>query len=172
MTAHLKKYLTRVEISPAGDKRRTYPQCASQQGVTLIELILSIVIIAVALTGILSVMNLTTRKSADPLLISQSIAIAESYLEEILLQAYTDPDGTNAGETRATFDNVADYSGLVESVTDQRGVSISGLTGFAVSVTVSGDMAFAGPTRALQVTVTVSKAGVSTVSLVGYRFDY
>jgi MSHA pilin protein MshD len=77
-----------------------------QRGVTLIELILSMVIISIAVTGVLSVMNLTVKHSADPVVEHQAIAIAEAYLEEILLQAYTDPNGTNAGETRSSFDNV------------------------------------------------------------------
>jgi MSHA pilin protein MshD len=40
----------------------------SQRGATLIELIITIVIISVALTGVLSVMNLSTRYSADPVI--------------------------------------------------------------------------------------------------------
>ena len=63
-------------------------------------------------TGILSVMNLTTAKSADPMITTQAHAIAQSYLEEILLRDYDDPDGTEFGETRATFDDVDDFDAL------------------------------------------------------------
>jgi MSHA pilin protein MshD len=97
-----------------------------QSGVTLIELILSMVIISIALVGVLSVMNLTVRHSADPVVEHQAIAIAEAYLEEIQLQAYSDPNGTNTGETRATYDNVADYHLLNDvSARDQSGASIT-----------------------------------------------
>ena len=78
-----------------------------QQGTTLIELIIAMIIISVALSGILSVVNITTRHSADPVVQLQAVAIAESYLEEILLLPVLDPDGSNVGESRSTFDNIA-----------------------------------------------------------------
>lgn len=143
-----------------------------QQGVTLIELILSMVIIAVALTGVLSVMNLSVSHSADPLLQSQSIAIAESYLEEILLQAYADPSPIPGVEaSRDLYDNVADYNGLNDvGVHDQLGNLISELNNFNVAVSVA-NVTVTG-NSALEVTVTVTKAGVPNISLVGYRFAY
>ena len=60
-----------------------------QHGLTLIELIMFIVIVSVAVVGILSVMNLTTGRSADPMIQKQALAIAESLLEEIELQPFT-----------------------------------------------------------------------------------
>jgi len=113
-----------------------------QRGISLIELIMFIVIVSTALVGILSVMNITTRGSADPLVHKQALAIAESLLEEVALMPFTfcDPDdpaagldttvdttactapvggealGPEAGETRYSaatpFDNVNDYSGF------------------------------------------------------------
>jgi MSHA pilin protein MshD len=137
---------------------------------TLIELILSMVIISIAVTGVLSVITLSVRNSADPLIQQQALAIAEGYMEEILLQAYSDPDGTNVGETRATFDNVADYNNLNNTgAHDQNGGSISNLTMYNVSVSVA-DQAVAGLT-AKKVTVTVSSAALSGLVLVGYRFN-
>jgi len=108
-----------------------------QAGVTLVELILSMVIISIAVTGIFSVMNFTVSHSADPVVQHQAIAIAEAYLEEILLQSAIDPDGANAGETRASYDNVADYNGLADvGAHDQRGVLLSNLSSYNVSVAV------------------------------------
>ncbi len=60
-----------------------------QKGISLIELIMFIVIVSVGIAGILSVMNVTTKNSADPLLRKQALAIAESLLEEITLQPFT-----------------------------------------------------------------------------------
>lgn len=105
-----------------------------QNGVTLVELIIFIVVVSVAIVGILSVMNITTRASADPMARKQALAIAESLLEEVQLQPFTycDPDDeaaatatstasctviqgigpTSADETRYNgFDNVGDYGG-------------------------------------------------------------
>ncbi len=68
------------------------------RGVSLIELILFIVIIGAGLAGILGVMNLTTRASADPLIQKQALAIAEAYLEEVLAMPFTycEPDDAHA----------------------------------------------------------------------------
>jgi MSHA pilin protein MshD len=70
----------------------------SQGGISLVELIMFIVIVSLGIVGILSVMNVTTKASADPMLRKQALAIAESLLEEIQLQAFTycSPDDANA----------------------------------------------------------------------------
>jgi len=69
-----------------------------QRGISLVELIMFIVIVSVALAGILLVMNVTTKSSADPLIHKQALAIAESLLEEIGLMPFTwcDPNDVNA----------------------------------------------------------------------------
>jgi len=69
-----------------------------QRGISLIELIMFIVIVSVALAGILLVMDTVTKSSADPLIHKQSLAIAESLLEEVELMPFTycDPDDLNA----------------------------------------------------------------------------
>ncbi len=70
----------------------------NQHGISLIELIMFIVIVSVALAGILLVMNVTTKSSADPLIHKQALAVAESLLEEIELMPFTwcDPNDVNA----------------------------------------------------------------------------
>jgi MSHA pilin protein MshD len=57
-----------------------------------------IVIVGVGLAGILTVLNLTAQKSADPQLRKQMLAAAESLLEEVQLKSFTycDPDDPNA----------------------------------------------------------------------------
>jgi MSHA pilin protein MshD len=76
---------------------------AKQHGISLVELIMFIVIVGVALAGILLVMNVTTRNSADPLIHKQALAIAESMLEEVELMPFTycDPDDSNAANATA-----------------------------------------------------------------------
>ncbi|HEU0219777.1 MAG TPA: prepilin-type N-terminal cleavage/methylation domain-containing protein [Gallionella sp.] len=78
-----------------------YP--SRQRGVSLVELIMFIVIISVAVTGILLVMNKVTGHSADSLIRKQALAIAESLLEEVELMPFTycDPDDTNAASATA-----------------------------------------------------------------------
>jgi len=68
-----------------------------QRGLTLIELILFIVIVSVALTGVLTVLNITAKSSADPMIRKQMLAIAEALLEEVQMKSFTycDPTDTN-----------------------------------------------------------------------------
>ena len=79
--------------------RRARPR--RQAGVTLIELILFMAIIAIALGGIISVMNLTSQRSADPVRRKQALIIAEGLLEEIELAkfSYCDPIDPDAGDS-------------------------------------------------------------------------
>ena len=109
-----------------------------QAGLTLIELIIFIVIVSVGLAGVLTVLNMTTQASADPMIRKNMLAIAESLMEEVQLQSFTwcDPDDEKAatatayalcttaqntpagaaGELRGSnitpLDNVLDYNGL------------------------------------------------------------
>ncbi len=70
---------------------------ARQCGISLIELVMFIVIVSVGVVGILAVMNVTTRHSADPLIRKQVVAVAESLLEEVALHPFTycDPNDVN-----------------------------------------------------------------------------
>ena len=158
------------------------------RGVTLVELIVSIAIVATGVAGILGIMNLTTRHSADPMIIQQAQLIAESYLEEILLKKFYDPDTDTvcpAPEgTRASFDNVCDYNGLNNGAgaIDQLGSVVAGLESYNVAVTVSGASSVAlgsinnadGTVRVLRVDVVVTHDTVTGVSvpLTGYRVNY
>ncbi|ODV12313.1 MAG: hypothetical protein ABT22_06970 [Thiobacillus sp. SCN 64-317] len=56
-----------------------------------------IVVVGIAVTGVLSVYSLNARSSADPMVRKQALAIAESLLEEVLAKPYTycDPDDAN-----------------------------------------------------------------------------
>jgi MSHA pilin protein MshD len=143
----------------------------TQTGVTLVELILSLVIISIALSGVLTVMNQTVSHSADPVIQHQALAIAESYLEEILLQSYDDPDGTDGESNRILLDDVDDYNGLSDTgVHDQLDNLVTTLSSYNVSVAVS-IVTLTGSVSAKKVTVTVSGKGTS-LNLVGYRADY
>ncbi len=82
----------------------------SRSGITLAELVIAMAIISIGLVGALMVSHSTTRHSADPMIQKQALAVAEAYLEEILLQAYLDPDTVNvcpaAEGRRANYHNV------------------------------------------------------------------
>lgn len=168
----------KAPLQPFPIRIRTGRPFASR-GVSLVEVILFIVIVSVALTGVLGVMNLTTQRSADPLIRKQAIAAAESLLEEILLQNFS-PTGvattpTPANRAAGNFNDVSDYNGYtstgiypVDSATP-----IPGLTGYNVSVSVSGSALDAIPAaEAKLIAVTVTGPDGVSVTLSGYRTNY
>ena len=60
-----------------------------QDGLTIVELVLFMVIMGVAAAGILGVLNLSAKSSADPLRRKQAMLIAEAYMEEVQLAGLT-----------------------------------------------------------------------------------
>jgi MSHA pilin protein MshD len=146
----------------------------NQQGVTLIELIVAMIVISIALGGVMMVMNFTTTHSADPVLRHQAIAIAEAYMEEITLKNFADPGGpVELG--RADFDNVADYNGLIDNgAHDQTGAAIVGLGNYAVRVVVTNQNF--GPlgdqVAGLEIDITVTDPAGESLTLTGYRANY
>lgn len=163
-----------------------YASPAGQRGFSIIEVVVFIMIVSVALVGVLSVMNLTTQRSADPLVRKQAIAVAESMLEEVSLHDFTKQAGGFPGPftqaNRQYFDCVDDYNGFasvggiypIDSVT-----LIPGLTGYGVAVSVTN--ADLGPATSLITTasgkaklITVTVTGPDNVNIVlaGYRTAY
>ena len=138
-------------------------------GFSLVELVVIIVVLSIALTGLISVFSSSILRSADPVLQQQAIAVAQSYLEEILLKAYSDPDGSNSGESRATYDDIQDYNGLTDTgARDQYGNVLAGLANYTVSVTVNSTTLGSQNVAAFSVVVTVAYAGTS-LNLTGYK---
>lgn len=154
----------------------------SQSGLTLVELVVSIVVLAVALTGVLLVIHYTTSRSADPMIQQQAVAIAESYLEEILLRAYDEdavPDttqtegawGPEPGETRGTFNDVNDYHGLIDNgARGQDGLAIVSLSAYRVQVAVTPIVV--GTVPMARVAVSVNHPVGGNLTLTGYRAGY
>lgn len=141
----------------------------AQRGINLIELLISIVIISIACTGVLLVFAQTVRYSADPMIQTQALAVAEAYLDEILARPVADPDGTNFSETRATFDNVTDYDGLSNNPPqNQGGTALPDLAGYQVDVKVTTNVDVNGVSMA-QVEVRVHYGAIVDFTLTGFR---
>ncbi|RFA28289.1 hypothetical protein CAI21_13315 [Alkalilimnicola ehrlichii] len=144
-----------------------------QRGATLIELIVSIVIVSIALSSILLAFGRLNRGSVDPMIQTQAQAIAESYLEEILRREAA--ACTSSGYTeRDRFRHVMDYNGLSEAPTDMYGEPIVELAAYRVEVRVEGCLPLgpAGATvPAARVIVEVANGDYRT-RFYGYRADY
>jgi MSHA pilin protein MshD len=142
-------------------------------GFTLIEVITTIVVVAIAAAALLSVFTSTIRGSADPMIQQQAVSTAEAYMEEILLKAFIDPDGIG-GETRPTFDDVQDYNGLTDvGARDQNDNAIAGLGAYTITVTVGGDsLNGIAPIDSLRIDISVNHAAIDPIVLAGYRTNY
>jgi MSHA pilin protein MshD len=143
--------------------RNTPYMSGREHGFSLIELVLFIVIVSVAGTGLLSVMNLTAAHSADPLAQKQALFIARAMLEEIEMVPPFDSVKTNYNSYSLTGgDDPGNATKVVVPV------------GYTVSVVVADDGGFLPPsslTPALRISVTVTYAGGSVI-VEGYRTKY
>lgn len=132
-----------------------------QRGASLLELIVFIVIVGTALAGVLSVLNLSVRHSADPMLRKQMLAIAESLLDEVQLQPFTfcDPAAAEAktanstadcnahlpivgppggGTDRSLYNNVSNYSGVTLGTPNDAASVIPDMSNVANSASPAG----------------------------------
>lgn len=143
-----------------------------QRGMTLIEVVISIVIIAIAVSAILGVLATNVQRSADAMIVTQGISIANAYLEEISLKPFSDPDGVDGEVGRTNFDDVDDYDGLLDSgAFDQFGNPIASLDGYSISVAVNGSTGLPGVASgdAFRIDVRVQNAPFVDYTLSSYR---
>ena len=153
--------------------------CARRRGFTLMEALVLIVVLGIAAAGVLLVFQNTVRKSADPQVYKQALAIAEAMLDEVLLSAY-DHDGIVG--TRAQFNDVQDYHGFTTSpggLTDIQGAAVPGLAAYNVAVAVTTPVTLDDENPGLpdvnesrRVTVTVTHSSGISVALDGYRLRF
>jgi MSHA pilin protein MshD len=143
-----------------------------QRGMTLVEVVISIVIIAIAVSAILGVLASSVQRSADAMIVNQGISIATAYLEEITLKPFIDPDGIDGEAGRANFDDIDDYDGLFDNgAIDQFGNAIPNLGTYTVSVAVNNSSGLPGVASgdALRIDVRVQNAPYVDYTLSGYR---
>lgn len=148
------------------------PVVKKQAGVTLVELLVSIVIVSIAASGVLGLLSMTTAASADPMIRHQAAAIAEAYLEEIMLKPVADPDGADGEAARADYDDLDDYDGLIDAgARDQFGLAIAGLNAYNVGVSVSPSSGLPSvpAADALRVDIVVTRGSDINFVLSGYR---
>ena len=164
------------------------------KGFTLMETIISIIIIAVAVVGILSVIYNATQKGINPVMELKACELGQAMLDEIMLKRWDEDTplggghintslaniGTEAGETnREDFDDVDDYDGYSdgtgsEPLKDEAGNVLTGFTGFSRSVTVTFEKPTGAPSgintnNYKKVTVKVTLPTGEEINFVSYK---
>lgn len=127
------------------------------KGFSLIELVITIVIIGIALTALTSSLFSGVGRNADPLWQAKATHLSQAYLDEILAMRYQEDspigggsvgscsiDGAETGSgigegesSRSLFDDVDDYHGLTESAGFLDEITSPSYSGYSVSVEVT-----------------------------------
>ena len=139
---------------------------SKQAGITLVELVMTIVILGIAVLSMSNMLAGGLGRSADTTLQVRTVALAQTYLDEILGKRFDENSrnsgippcrasapppqqctaevsfGADGGETRASYDDVDDYHGLdegdgqVNPLQDAFGNTRTGYDNFRVQVDV------------------------------------
>lgn len=167
-----------------------------QRGVTLVELIISIVIISIASVALLQSLGTQTIRNVDPMIQSQAQRLAQRYLEEVMSKSFFDPSAdpkltnglsqaavkasvedvtarTAAPAANNTFDNIYEYEGFSQP---------SAITGYSVDITIDistglalGTLVNAAatcPAKIALIKVTITDPRNQTTSLQSYRASF
>jgi len=169
-----------------------------QSGFTLVELIVFIVVVSLALTGVMLVINRTVTQAPVALVRTRALEIAQAYLDEIATRRYdentgqggvprcdsADPGaqscsnllGPESGETRASYDDVDDYNGLDDSPPkDVAGNPFPGYDGYRVQINVAyagTEVGLSNDRLAKRVTITITAPDGQTIPVAFYRGNF
>lgn len=120
-------------------------------GFSLIELVITIVVLGIALSALSSSLFTSVGRNADPLWQSKSSQLSQAYLDEILSMRYDESSplgggsigvcntpGSETGEaSRSLYDDVDDYDGLAETADFLDTITPSSYSGYTVSIEVT-----------------------------------
>lgn len=155
-----------------------FPPAKNQGGFTLMEVIVFIVVLAIAMGALLAVFNKSVVNSVDPAVRIKALEKAQATLDEILARKFDEntptggvPACDSAGRPACVgispdgdFDDVGDYHGYANN-SDTR---------FPVSVSVTqagGDLGLAAG-RAKLIVVNVAMPGGGTLTLSAYKVNF
>jgi len=144
-----------------GDSADARPVHGRQDGVTLVELIISMVIISIAAVALLQGLGLQSQRNVDPLIQSQAQRLAIQYLQEVSNKSFFDPSADprldpsltseddlklviagitdqngRASSNRLAWDNIFEYNGYDDSIIDIHGDPVAALAGYKVTIVV------------------------------------
>ena len=152
----------------------------TQQGVTLIETIVFIVVISIALVALVRVYAQSVSNSVDPVVRIRALELGQAQLDEILARKFD--ESTPTGGIPACNSSVAGApacSGLVtdtdfDDVADYDGASF-GSSPYVISVTVAEagtEIGLASDNMAKRVTIEVTMPGGDSIFLAAYKANF
>lgn len=149
-----------------------------QTGLSLIELIVFIVVIAVGLSSLLMVFNQSVVTSVDPVVRIKALEKGQALMDEILARKFdenTPTGGVPACDTSsgpACLGIVADSD--YDDVGDYNGYSDNSEPGFSVSaqVTAAGSDLGLPQTQARLIRLSITMPGAKTLMLSAYKVNF
>ena len=168
-----------------------------QAGVTLVELVISIVILSIAMIALMNAFSVSMGSSADPLWRNKTLKLAQLYLDEILAKNYDDATPVGGlpfvaspscaslgpdGETRAEYNDVDDYHDPVAKAPSSLTGSLdTSYDNYRVSITVECAGTFVSAmqnsttvsnAQAKKISVTITPPGQSPLTFAAYRGNF
>ena len=142
-----------------------------QAGVTLVELIIAMVVAGIIISGVWNVWATLSKRSANPLVARQSLAVAQSLLREIELQPLPGAAVAASSPGRTGYASILDYNGLtLNGITDAEGTAVTGLGGYQAQVSVAAQALAGVPnTDGWWIQVTVTGPDAQAMSLGSWR---
>ena len=169
------------------------------RGVTLVELVITIVIISVALVATLTSLSNISGRSSNVLVQSRALDLAQLYMDEILSKNFDEATGVGGvptytgvcrvttansdgddidgdGDFREDYDDVDDFNGLNEApanVATTLGSIYANYTNYSVAVTVTCDGgvgANANGAKRISIAITDPIGNISRVA--AYKGNY
>jgi len=169
-----------------------------QSGLTLIELVITIVVLGIALSALVSALTTGIGRSAQPMWEGKALELSQAYLDEILAKKFDDttPLGggqvllaaspctqSSEGQARAMFDDVDDYHGVSDApplLTDS-GISMARYSNYQVDITVlcagtdlgtSNGSLLTDASLAKRITVSISVPSGEVRSVTAYKGNF
>lgn len=150
-----------------------YSRMLRSTGFTLIELIITVVLLGVTIPLITTAIIEGVRRNTDITVTTQETLLGQSLFEEIRSRRFDEvvtppwssllgPDG---GETRSTFDDIDDYHGLSETVPGWSGYTRTASIRYVPPGNWNGSSI--SPTPYKRISVTVQSAMGLPITLVG-----
>ncbi len=143
-----------------------------QTGFALVEAVIAITIVSITAVTIMAQISQANVQSGRSLVQTEAVFLANAYLNEIAARPFDDPDGVDGEAARRFYDDVDDYSGLIDvGACDGNGILIPGGNRYTVRVTVANSNVLPGvpAADALLVNVTVTDPVGAAMLVSGIR---